>query len=74
MASVYFWVPDIRDKRKESCANNFTFYAARPRGYFRRHHVWQRRCICLVQLRKAYMMFISGFSETAMTFIMMLLG
>lgn len=74
MASVYFWVPDIRDEAKGSYANNFTFAQPGPVVNFRRHHVWQRRCICLVQLRKAIHDVYFRFSETAMTFIMMLVG
>ncbi len=45
MASVYFWVPDIRDEAKGKLREQFHFYTARPVVNFRRHHVWQRRCI-----------------------------
>lgn len=53
MASVYFWVPDIRDEAKGKLREQFHFTQPCPVVNFRRHHVWQRRCICLVQLRKA---------------------
>lgn len=32
MASVYFWVPDIRDEAKGKLREQFHFCAARPRG------------------------------------------
>ncbi len=32
MASVYFWVPDIRDEAKGKLREQFHFYAALPRG------------------------------------------
>lgn len=32
MASVYFWVPDIRDEAKGNLREQFHFCAARPRG------------------------------------------
>ncbi len=54
MASVYFWVPDIRDEAKGNLRRTISLFAQPgPVVNFRRHDVWQRRCVCLVQLRKA---------------------
>lgn len=53
MASVYFWVPDIRDEAKGKLREQFHFTQPCPVVNFRRYDVWQRRCVCLVQLRKA---------------------
>ncbi|XPE61247.1 hypothetical protein ACNKHT_02235 [Shigella flexneri] len=74
MASVYFSVPDNRDEAKGKLRTTSLFTQPGPVVNFRRHDVWQRRCVCLVQLRKAIHDVSSGFSETAMTFIMMLVG
>ncbi|MDF9345744.1 MFS transporter AraJ [Escherichia coli] len=75
MASVYFWVPDIRDEAKGKLREQFHFLRSPcPVVNFRRYDVWQRRCVCLVQLRKAIHDVYFRFFETAMTFIMMLVG
>ncbi|MDX5540157.1 MFS transporter AraJ [Escherichia coli] len=59
MASVYFWVPDIRPAP-------WLIFAATMFG--------NAGVFAWFSYVKPYMMFISGFSETAMTFIMMLVG
>lgn len=43
-------------------------------AYFLRYDVWQRRRVHWFSYVKPYMMYISGFSEALMTFIMMLAG
>ncbi|XNM55777.1 MFS transporter [Escherichia coli] len=75
MASVYFWVPDIRDEAKGKKTSTISFFTQPcPVVNFRRYDVWQPGVFAWFSYVKPYMMFISGFSETAMTFIMMLVG
>ena len=58
MASVYFWVPDIRDEAKGKLREQFHFLRS-PAPWL---------------IFAATMFGNAGFSETAMTFIMMLVG
>ncbi|MGU0043852.1 hypothetical protein ACVXHA_20270 [Escherichia coli] len=62
-----------RGKRKAAQTISL-FTQPGPVVNFRRHDVWQRSVFAWFSYVKPYMMFISGFSETAMTFIMMLVG
>ena len=73
MASVYFWVPDIRDEAKGKLREQFHFLRSpAPWLIFAATMFGNAGVFAWFSYVKPYMMFISGFSETAMTFIMML--
>ncbi|MFP1528188.1 MFS transporter [Escherichia coli] len=75
MASVYFWVPDIRDEAKGKLREQFHFLRSpAPWLIFAATMFGNAGVFAWFSYVKPYMMFISGFSETAMTFIMMLVG
>ncbi|EOT7032879.1 MFS transporter AraJ [Shigella flexneri] len=75
MASVYFWVPDIRDEAKGNLREQFHFLRSpAPWLIFAATMFGNAGVFAWFSYVKPYMMFISGFSETAMTFIMMLVG
>lgn len=75
MASVYFWVPDIRDEAKGNLREQFHFLRSpAPWLIFAATMFGNAGVFAWFSYVKPYMMFVSGFSETAMTFIMMLVG
>ncbi|MFO6427483.1 MFS transporter AraJ [Escherichia coli] len=75
MALVYFWVPDIRDEAKGKLREQFHFLRSpAPWLIFAATMFGNAGVFAWFSYVKPYMMFISGFSETAMTFIMMLVG
>lgn len=50
--SVLMWVPKIHDKSETKLTAQFHFLTKpEPLADFRRHHVWQCRCVCVVQFR-----------------------
>ncbi|EFW6868900.1 MFS transporter, partial [Shigella sonnei] len=69
MASVYFWVPDIRDEAKGKLREQFHFLRSpAPWLIFAATMFGNAGVFAWFSYVKPYMMFISGFSETAMTF------
>ncbi|MEN1933010.1 MFS transporter [Escherichia coli] len=54
MASVYFLGAGYSRRGERKAARTISLFAQpSPVVNFRRHDVWQRRCVCSVQLRKA---------------------
>ncbi|MEO3026057.1 MFS transporter AraJ [Escherichia coli] len=72
---TYLRVPDIRDEAKGKLREQFHFLRSpAPWLIFAATMFGNAGVFAWFSYVKPYMMFISGFSETAMTFIMMLVG
>lgn len=75
MVSVAFWVPNISDEAKGNLREQFHFLKSpTPWLIFSATMFGNAGVFAWFSYVKPYMMFISGFSEALMTFIMMLVG
>ena len=75
MVSVAFWVPNISDETKGKLREQFHFLKPpAPWLIFSATMFGNAGVFAWFSYVKPYMMFISGFSEALMTFIMMLVG
>lgn len=73
--SVMFWVPNLRDESKGRLREQFHFLKSpAPWLIFSATMFGNAGVFAWFSYVKPYMMYISGFSETLMTFIMMLVG
>ena len=75
MVSVAFWVPNISDEAKGNLREQFHFLKSpAPWLIFSATMFGNAGVFAWFSYVKPYMMYISGFSEALMTFIMMLVG
>ncbi len=75
LTAIFFWVPDIRDKAQGSLREQFHFLRSpAPWLIFAATMFGNAGVFARFSYIKPFMMYISGFSETSMTFIMMLVG
>jgi len=75
IVSVAFWVPNISDEAKGKLREQFHFLKSpAPWLIFSATMFGNAGVFALFSYVKPYMMYISGFSEALMTFIMMLVG
>lgn len=75
MVSVAFWVPNISDEAKGKLREQFHFLKSpAPWLIFSTTMFGNAGVFAWFSYVKPYMMYISGFSESLMTFIMMLVG
>ena len=75
MVSITFWVPNISDEAKGKLREQFHFLKTpAPWLIFSATMFGNAGVFAWFSYVKPYMMFISGFSEALMTFIMMLVG
>lgn len=75
MVSITFWIPNISDEAKGKLREQFLFLKTpAPWLIFSATMFGNAGVFAWFSYVKPYMMFISGFSETLMTFIMMLVG
>lgn len=75
LTAIFFWVPDIRDKAQGSLREQFHFLRSpAPWLIFAATMFGNAGVFAWFSYIKPFMMYISGFSETSMTFIMMLVG
>ncbi|EKP3588677.1 MFS transporter AraJ, partial [Salmonella enterica] len=75
LTAIFFWVPDIRDEAKSSLREQFYFLRSlAPWLIFAATMFGNAGVFAWFSYIKPFMMYISGFSETSMTFIMMLVG
>ncbi|MDM2824330.1 MFS transporter AraJ [Citrobacter sp. Cpo089] len=75
MVSVAFWVPNISDEAKGKLREQFHFLKSpAPWLIFSATMFGNAGVFAWFSYVKPYMMYISGFSESLMTFIMMLVG
>lgn len=75
LTAIFFWVPDIRDKAQGSLREQFHFLRSpSPWLIFAATMFGNAGVFAWFSYIKPFMMYISGFSETSMTFIMMLVG
>ena len=75
MVSVAFWVPNISDEAKGKLREQFHFLKSpAPWFIFSATMFGNAGVFAWFSYVKPYMMYISGFSEALMTFIMMLVG
>ena len=75
MVSITFWVPNISDEAKGKLREQFHFLKTpAPWLIFSATMVGNAGVFAWFSYVKPYMMYISGFSEALMTFIMMLVG
>lgn len=75
LTAIFFWVPDIRDKAQGSLREQFHFLRSpAPWLIFAATMFSNAGVFAWFSYIKPFMMYISGFSETSMTFIMMLVG
>lgn len=75
MASITFWIPNISDEAKGKLREQFHFLKTpAPWLIFSATMFGNAGVFAWFSYVKPYMMFISGFSEALMTFIMMLVG
>ena len=75
IVSVAFWVPNISDEAKGKLREQFHFLKSpAPWFIFSATMFGNAGVFAWFSYVKPYMMFISGFSEALMTFIMMLVG
>ncbi|EAA9320144.1 MFS transporter AraJ [Salmonella enterica] len=75
LTAIFFWVPDIRDKAQGSLREQFHFLRSpTPWLIFAATMFGNAGVFAWFSYIKPFMMYISGFSETSMTFIMMLVG
>ncbi|WP_260862892.1 MFS transporter AraJ [Citrobacter sp. Marseille-Q6884] len=73
--SIVFWVPNIKDEAKGKLREQFHFLKSpAPWFIFAATMFGNAGVFAWFSYVKPYMMYISGFSETLMTFIMMLVG
>ncbi|EAP9958224.1 MFS transporter AraJ, partial [Salmonella enterica] len=75
LTAIFFWVPDIRDKAQGSLREQFHFLRSpAPWLIFAATMFSNAGVFAWFSYIKPFMMYISGFSEASMTFIMMLVG
>ena len=75
MVSITFWIPNISDEAKGKLREQFHFLKSpAPWFIFAATMFGNAGVFAWFSYVKPYMMFISGFSEALMTFIMMLVG
>lgn len=75
MVSITFWIPNISDEAKGKLREQFHFLKTpAPWLIFSATMFGNAGVFAWFSYVKPYMMFISGFSEALMTFIMMLVG
>lgn len=75
LTAIFFWVPDIHDKAQGSLREQFHFLRSpAPWLIFAATMFGNAGVFAWFSYIKPFMMYISGFSETSMTFIMMLVG
>lgn len=73
--SIIFWVPDLRDEAKGNLREQFHFLKTpAPWLIFAATMCGNAGVFAWFSYIKPYMMYVSGFTETMMTFIMMLVG
>ncbi|HFK4579897.1 MULTISPECIES: MFS transporter AraJ [Citrobacter] len=75
MVSIGFWVPDLHDEAKGKLREQFHFLKSpAPWLIFSATLFGNAGVFAWFSYIKPYMIYVSGFSETVMTFIMMLVG
>ena len=75
MVSIGFWVPDLHDEAKGKLREQFHFLKSpAPWLIFAATLFGNAGVFAWFSYIKPYMIYVSGFSETVMTFIMMLVG
>ncbi|HDJ2739813.1 TPA: MFS transporter AraJ [Salmonella bongori] len=75
LTAIFFWVPDIRDEAKNSLREQFHFLRSlAPWLIFAATMFGNAGVFAWFSYIKPFMLYISGFSETLMTLIMMLVG
>jgi len=75
IVSILLWVPDLRDERKGKLREQFHFLKSpAPWLIFAATLTGNAGVFAWFSYIKPYMIFVSGFPETVMTFIMMLVG